>query len=417
MKRLTAIILIITTYIYLDHSIYGGLVSSLYFISVSLIMYNFIKRNGNYNPKSKKYLIYNILIFISFSIFDNVSLIYQNALAFTLLLYWLIVASGNRVSDKIDDLILKDFMFKSILLPLKKIFVIFEDLLKFKQKDTSTKHKKILAGIFLSLPIFMTVIPSLMVTDQTFNNIYESIFSLGFLENIQSFLVFASCVVASFLYSALYTNSANLKIVEIENKFKQDSIVIKTILNIFIAIYLSYIFSVAYTMFTVNLNSIYEIAKYARNSFFQLSYVTFINLCLFIAAKYFNQDEKSTKKQMTVIGVETIMIIILALSRMYAYVENYGFTILRFITTLTMVLMLIVSIFLILSLYSNFNYVEKIVLIFATIFLVLSYVNIDYWLNTYNLQKNSDLKIEKIFKTKSVLNLNLESIIKNKGLK
>lgn len=132
-------------------------------------------------------------------------------------------------------------------------------------------------------------------------------------------------------------------------------------------------------------------SSYARRGFFELCFVSLINLAIIICLNLFcryREDGKrpaSLKTITCILSIFTILLIATAVSKMVMYINVYGLTPLRVYTTWFMILLAVVfaGIFLTM-LRSNVNLPKLTVTAFTILFSLLSFCNADGLIARYN---------------------------------
>ena len=132
-------------------------------------------------------------------------------------------------------------------------------------------------------------------------------------------------------------------------------------------------------------------SSYARRGFFELCFVSLINLAIIICLNLFCKYREDGKRPASlkiitcVLSIFTILLIATAVSKMVMYIKVYGLTPLRVYTTWFMVLLAVVfaGIFLTM-LNSKINLPKITVTAFTILFSVLSFCNADGLIAKYN---------------------------------
>ncbi|MCI6272730.1 MAG: DUF4173 domain-containing protein [Erysipelotrichaceae bacterium] len=366
----------------------GGFSITLFTLMIICLTLWYFKMKGvKVNKNHKIYLVYLILVSLSFSIFENYSInFFTYNMLFVSMGYWLITLSGNRTNDLIDEFILKDLWEKIVVIPLKNFNLFLKSIFHF-EKSTSNVFSRIILGMFISIPILIFISSLLMVTDITFNKIINKLiyFDFSSILNIPYFIF--SLILASGMFSALYTNINKLSLDKHKKIINFDDIVLKTILISLVCLYSVYLLSILYTYlnYDINIKTASEISSYARKGFFELSVVSFINFIVFSIVKHIDKNEKYL---LSIIGFQTLIITIMGLLRMFVYVGVYGLTSSRFNTLIFMGLMVFVILFHIFSLYINYNYMKISVLLVSLSFLFINFIYIDKQIVNYNIINN-----------------------------
>lgn len=388
---ITAILMWMISYFYLDNLfIYYGLGFSITIFTVLIIAlsYWYIRKNEiSITKESYYYMAYVLMIGLSFSIFRGTGISFVKMLVLlTSLGYWLIVVTDSRTSKQLDQSILKDLLVKVLFIPISKLYLLSINLFpKVSIKDKKTIN--VLYGLVIAFPVLLIVISLLSNTDSTFNSIWSLFTSFKFLEELNLFMLVISFILASGFFSALYTNINKVDVSRNAIKPYLDNIVIKTVLICFVLLYLIYLMSVSYTYFNYQTvtSSASDISSYAKSGFYELCVVCFINFILFITSRWLSvEEDKIIKTLLCVIGAQTLVMISLAILRLFVYINVYGLTYLRVNALVFMLLLFITVTLFIIGLFKNINYAKISVLIGSFVFLIMCYINIGNLIVNYN---------------------------------
>ena len=244
----------------------------------------------------------------------------------------------------------QEFLMKGIQL-LAGTFESISDVIdslkhKFKKKEDienekSEKRKQVLKSFIYAIPVVLIVLILLMSADSVFANIFENIFiefkNIFMAENFVMFcLRICIIMVFFFIFSGFFVNilkkdtmfnsESEEKIVEIRIE-KMTINMILTILNIFYLIFSIIQFTSLFS--NMNTND-FDYATNARQGFFQLMLISFINIVMIILAKVNKGNISSYTKGMSILTlVFTVVILLSAFFRMNLYEKAYGYTYLR----------------------------------------------------------------------------------------
>ncbi|NLC96032.1 MAG: DUF4173 domain-containing protein [Erysipelotrichaceae bacterium] len=396
---LTAIFMWLISYFYISNTLTTnglGFSITIFTVLILLVSLYFIKSN---NIKVKKesyiYFVYVLLIGLSFSIFiDSGKKFIKILVLFISLGYWLIVASDSQTNDELDQNILKDLFMKIFFVPMSKLYLLPKNLF-FKISIKDKKTTNVIIGLIIVFPLIIIVSSLLSNTDETFRKLINFSINLDFLYELNIFYIVVSFFLASGLFSALYINVNKIKINDNLKALNLDKLIIKTILISMILIYVLYLSSVSFTYINhlTLLNSASDISNYARSGFYELCGVSFINFILFIVCKWLvSEVDLSIKHLLIIIAVQTLILSLLALLRLFVYINIYGLTYLRIYALIFIFLMFFVIVLLAYSLYSNINYTKISVIIGSSVFLALCYINVGNLILKYNLSIKQEIR-------------------------
>lgn len=293
---------------------------------------------------------------------------------------------------------------------IKTIVNIFEPIVNFiipfrwiaersKDKTKSMLIKRVLLGVAISIPCVLFLIIMLSSADMVFQNNFISFNQ--WIVNLFEFLNIIKLIVSVFagfyLFSHLYKvfNEEDSSIVKLtDNKtgyIKQvrgDVIVFNILLvsiliiyTIFIAIQFKYLFSAGALPNGLNY------AEYARRGFFELVFLSVLNIALILLTTYLLKDkiyeDKNkwalfTKLMLIYLCVITGILLISSYYRMSLYDSAYGFTRLRVLVYMFLVFEAVGLVAtLVYIVKHNFNIITVYAVIGLTFYLTLNLVKID----------------------------------------
>ena len=296
------------------------------------------------NKKAFILVIPIILLSATYFIYHNTLFQMINVLVI-LILMMIMCIYATRLHVKIQE-----FLVKAIEL-LAGSFESISDVIdslknKFKKKEDveNEKTEKIKQGLksfVYAVPVILIVLILLMSADSVFANIFANIFdefkNIFMAENFVMFCI-RMCIIIIFFFifsgffvnilkkDTMFNSESEEKIVEIHIE-KMTINMILTILNIFY-----FIFSIIqFTSLFSNINTNdFDYATYARQGFFQLMIISFINIVMIMLAKINKGNTSSYTKGMSILILLFTMVILLsAFFRMNLYEKAYGYTYLR----------------------------------------------------------------------------------------
>ncbi len=372
------------------------------FVSIFTLIY---KRE---EAKNKKGLLMFVPIFIlSLNYYLSGSYLWRapNFLC-TMLLY------STMVAILTDNFPVKELSFKflfkileHVIVPLRNFNIPFKWINKYKSDDAKKKlHSSIILGIFISLPFVVFLLIMLSSADLVFSvkveNTLEWFSKMLDLELI--FKIIFGMIAGLYLFGLIYIVFAEKKsdsqnaIFTLEIRPKNaDTIVINILLSSILLVYTLFIFIqfkylFAGSVLPGNLNY----AEYARRGFFELIFLSFLNIGLILLTVYLykekiyvqrNKWSNLTKIFMIYLCAVTFVMLISSFYRMYLYDQEYGFTRLR---VLVYGFLIFESIGLIITaafiMRPEFNIMAVYMVIGLCYYLCLNVVQIDYIIAKHN---------------------------------
>ena len=375
-----------------------GLSVTLFIIPLIILIYYSLKINNKIkDKKGLLFIIPIILLSLTYLIFDNYFFRVTNTLAIPILLTLLYIYT-IKPTFNIKNII--ESIIKIVIEPLSHIgnvYHLITEQIKKKIK-VSNKIKRVTKSIIIIIPIVLIVLFLLSSADQIFGNIFNKLFNLTSKISLSNTIKRLIPMIILFFYLSATINYLLYNYSKTENNEKEinlniDSLTVKILLTTLNIIYI--IFDIiqikSLILHQVSMNISY--AEYAREGFFQLMIVSFINLIIILVSKSIEkkQDEKSKKyiKIMNLIMVFlTFIIIISSFIRMHMYETEFGYTLLRllvYFSLITEIILLIPTIIYIIN--SKFNIVKYYIIILITMYITINFINIDYIIAYRNIKR------------------------------
>ncbi len=391
---------------------------------ISYLIYILNKNNKIINKKALLFLIPIILLSSTYFIFNHILFQFFNFIVIFLLIVIMCIYLCK------PKMMLPKFLYTIISVIMGALESI-DDVIKYfkipeKKRDNKVlqKVRKIGKSILISLPIIIVVLLLLMSADEIFKEMFNSIFSIfdgittipgmfTFIMRI-AVIVIVSLLIAGFLTNLVKENTMFTQ----ENKESEESKGIKiekTTINIVLTI-----LNIIYLMFsTIQFTNLFshignikgfDYATYARQGFFQLMFVSFINFAILFVINM-NKEikaKKYTKFMSLLMILFTVVIILSAFYRMNLYQEVYGYTYLRIFVYFALIteLLLVVPI-IIYVLGKNIDIVKTSIIIVSTMYVILNFINIDKIIANKN--------IDKYFEDPQNSHFDLNYLIENTG--
>ena len=314
-----------------------GLNIILFIIPLLVFLYNvffiFDKKKMIRNRYGLLFLIPIILLSISYFIYDNYFFQWFNIIIITLsffLMYLFTIKPTSYFSTFLSDL------WKIAFYP----FSYFEKYFKLVSNSISSFlklsdfGKRKIKSIIIVLPIVIIVFLLLSSADMIFSNIFDHFFKLFqglsidniFSRGIRIAIIFT--YLGSSIYYILYVFTKEKEKQSKEDK-KIDHYTIKILLISLNVLYVIFDFiQIRSLIFHQGLKNIHY-AEYARSGFFQLMFISLINIVILLLSKKADEDTKFNKLMGSIMISLTFIIIVSSFMRMYMYESAYGYTLLR----------------------------------------------------------------------------------------
>ena len=307
-----------------------------------LLSYLIILKNISINKKSFFILIPIVLILVSdFLVKIASSNKILNILALTICYTFFFMMLVNE-KFKLTVTSLKE-IYK--LFP-KKVFANLGYLIPTKKKISNEKIGNAILGLSLGGIIGFVILVLLISADQYFSSFVSKIFSLRNFDASNIVLLIITFIVMFSVVVNIILNKDEKNIpVKIVNANEITVCIILSIINfIFLLFLVSEISKLTFNF--LKLPEAYTYSSYAREGFFQLLIITIINFSIIMFLKYKSTILETNKKSRilsVVLIIFSILLIFNSYYRMFLYIGNYGFTVLRLQVILFLAMELVVA--------------------------------------------------------------------------
>lgn len=378
-------------------------------------------------PGSKKTLVFSAFLGISVALLAFTFFMYSDAILSVLnffvivllLLIQLLHYSEAVLSDWDKPRFFSELFVSPFLRPFKFVGVISRVIksLNRKSPEASTspedvKHKKaiksVLIGILLATPVLLVVVGLLSSADQVFGLYTQDMFD--FFMKIQISEYVYTLVIAAigfpFLFSFLYSYyiryselSGSKQLATINQPlFTIEPVMAATFilcLNIVYGLFSFIQFSSLFGAFQSVLPEQITFAEYARQGFFQLSAVAFINILIVIISVLLVKREGLAgvfvKVMSVLLVIFTFVLLASAAYRMKMYIDVYSLSKLRVLVSLFMVLIGLLLIYsLVKEFFPNFKFVKFGFITAVIVLLVTNFLNVNALIARYNTKQFMD---------------------------
>jgi len=226
---------------------------------------------------------------------------------------------------------------------------------KFSKHSSNQKQfdvwKKVLIGICVSVPFLFIIVNLLISADTQFARILSS---------IPHFLTFRGDLIVRFVIILIYTFLffgflqvlllRKIDVIQQDGIMKSislDGVITLTVLLLTDLVYILFVAVQFKYFFSGTLEDGYTYAEYARRGFFELLFVTLINLTLTVAVVSTSKTvqgwlKKTIRVALTVLVLSSGVILLSAFMRMSMYEEAYGFTLLRVLVHSFMIFLMVI---------------------------------------------------------------------------
>ena len=349
-----------------------------------------------FNKKIGKFIYFNctisILLSISNFITGNEMIIFFNYCGILLLT----LVNGLYLFANLENVSFTEhikLLISTAIKPNSHIASPIGDLISSRELIKVKKDSKILyviLGIIITIPTILLTGSLLSSADKVFSNSFESVLMFFDFDYLYEHIMgLAYIAIATYLGSYLFVTYLSTKeFAPHKGKMHEFEPIIAIIVNssislmymVFCAIQVYYLFFHAGT-----LPENYTYAEYAREGFFQLLCVCFLNVIIVLICNEFFKGNKVLSYINVAISICTFIMIASSAYRMLMYINEYGLSTTRiFVLWFLMLLVFIMTGLTIQIKYKKFNFFKYSVIITSMCYLLLSFGHIDYFIAYYN---------------------------------
>ena len=387
------------TYIYLMMAPNPGISVPVFIIIQFVCLYLILKNKKQIkNPRGLLVMIPIFMVSLNHFISANNMWRATNFFVVIFLYSLMFLMLNGKLSFKTIDI--KGFVaaVANIFEPVFNFAVPFKWIAeRSKDKEKTLLIKRILIGVVITIPCAVFLTMMLSSADMVFYNNFVSL-NRWFADSLNIFYlikliygIFVGLYLFGHLYSA-FSEEETKGVISINNdeiiKFKGDIIVLNillvsilTIYSIFIVIQFKYLFSSGVLPYGLNY------ADYARRGFFELIFLSVLNIVLILTVTYLLKDkiycEKTkwavfTKFMLVYLCILTGILLVSSYYRMSLYDGAYGFTRLRIIVYLFLIFEAVgLAATLIYIMKHSFNILAVYTAVAVAFYLTLNLVKID----------------------------------------
>lgn len=408
----------------------GFISTALYLLIITAVLL-YLKHRGH------KFSKLNIAAFAVLYLFSFVFSITANELIKTLDAVFLFIGGSYLVfsvaNDKHD--IERFLPFAAAKAVFSIPFTTFSSQIVIS-KDAASRSKSgnniklMLIGLLVTVPLTWGVGALLMSADQGFENMFSG-FSIWIKHLDIGVFIFQLCLAlpcSMYLFNLLYNSSHRNDVVRLDQQkctYKVLSmrhipnILLYTAITPICILYILFFIAQAnyfLSAFSGSLPDGYSYSEYARRGFFELFWVSMINLTVIIvmsllAKKGGEKKPAAMKAYTTTLSLFTIILIATALSKMMMYINEYGLTQLRVYTSWFMVLLAMVFVMIIIKQFRfSFHIARWLTAVFTVMFALLCFSRPDALIADYNISMYNSGKLEEL-DTISLLEMSDDAVL------
>lgn len=211
--------------------------------------------------------------------------------------------------------------------------------------------KKIILGVIISFPVLFVVLYLLISADAQFEKLLGQLPDLftirpEYIFRLVVILLFTS-VFFGFMQALFYKKVQLLQNEGIAKSLSMDGVIVLTVLILLDLVYVVFVAVQFKYFFSGALEAGYTYAEYARRGFFELLFVTLINLSVTTAVIHLTKSsygkmKKTIQIALTVLVLSSGVLLTSAFMRMMMYEEAYGFTFTRILAHSFMIFLMVI---------------------------------------------------------------------------
>lgn len=328
-------------------------VKRLLFVLGYILVNELIVRGRGRTPARETYCWYAVMVLVALTsvtgISEPVSLFGLHLCA----IYVAVVGSGILYEGRTGSFIAADMFNSGVLKAFPGIPNLFKDIgdLKSKDKEKASVASVVggIVGVLVMIPIFIVAVALLCGINSSFDvsvtrvlNSITNVINLRWL--IDNFGFFVLALPASlYLYGMMSSCAGSDGLLEKESYQKLSKwreacrkvspILSTVVMGCFVVLYIiffvfegSYLFSA----FFGRLPEEFTAAEYARQGFFELTGIMFINMLVFLLVSYFSRRDAVARKVSSVMTValmsESVVFAVVSFSKLALYYSRFGYT-------------------------------------------------------------------------------------------
>lgn len=272
-----------------------------------------------------------------------------------------------------------------------------------KTLGTAGKNRSaVLVGLLIAVPVLAILIPLLVSADAAFEGLLNLLPETDLSEPVAAVILglCAACV----LYTRAVALVKNEKTPAAQKQHKgMHPLTVNTVLGAVCGVYVVYLFSqLAYISGGLAgiLPEEFTMAEYARRGFFEMVCLCAVNLGIMTAAVALTggrESKLSTRILCLVVGAVTLFLVATAAAKMIMYIDAYGLTRLRALTSVIMVFMAVTTVVVgIWLLLPKLPYMKIIVVAGLLIGAATAWADVDTVVAAYNVNAYQSGKLETV---------------------
>lgn len=379
-------------------------ISYLLFIIAFYSLFFYRYRGFAFNHQRFGYLLLICvwLLAVGYFINDNIFFYALNIMVIPALVFFHLVLVTSQKNIRWNKLAFIAYLFSKLGGAIK-YNLIFASLMGkfFKQGMDESKFqvwRKVTIGILISIPVLFIVLGLLMSADTQFERLMGGIpqwFQMVDAEVVARIFIVLSFTFTFFgLMQVLMRKQINVLIQDGDKlPFKMDTIITITVLVLINAVYVLFIIVQFKYFFSGTLQGDFTYAEYARKGFFELIFVTLINLTVTVLVLTFVDRSIGLIKRfmqvlLTALVISSGVLLSSAFMRLSMYEAAYGFTFIRVMAHSFMIFLVVIFMYTLIKIWieklSLFHFYFISSLLYYTL---MNVINVEQIIVTKNIER------------------------------
>lgn len=370
------------------------------FIAITLAFSIFVlyKFNIKIKPISYFLIITIMLCSISVCLTSNYAIIAFDYIAIILLIFFFMLEQLYRtekwsVARNLQLLLVRMLgIIEYCLKPWSHLFSFSNNLKKYKNKNKTY----IFIGLIIALPLTSFILMILANADEVFASMFENILTIVSVSPNTIGIIFSLLFIYSLMYSFICSSMVKKEIIQFK-KQKAQSVIAITFTSIIAFVYLVFCILQISHLFTGYLGEL-SYAQFAREGFFELLFVSGINLCMVIICVELFEYHKVLNVILSFISGCTYILIASSAYRMILYIKVHNLTFLRiFVLWFLAVLTIWMTGAIVYIIKRKWNYFKFSVFVLTVMYLIFAYTSPDQIIAKYNVTFNPVMEVKDIY--------------------
>ncbi len=397
-------------YVFCLYDNYMGITYPLFTAGfLGMYLYFLKKENQKLKKSSVFYMVSVFLLGLSNCLTGNEMIVFFNKAA-SFLLYGILFVHNSYHDEKWRFLKYVESLLEfgiSIIENLPAVFLVGRRQRREKSAEGKARKKDsnavyILLGLLIGLLLLCLILPMLASADQVFGDLLNQVFQTLFIEIaiperlIKIAVMFCWGILFFF---GLLSAVKKKKIKEQQSDIRSlEPVIAVTFLSVIGIVYLIFcLIQISYLFVGgMDLPSGYTYSGFAREGFFQLLFVSVLNLGVVLLCIELFRNHRLLKILLTFLSGCTYIMLISSACRMCLYIQAYGLTRLRVLVIAALLAIAVILGGMICSIYKEeFPLFRFSTVVVTVVYVILSLSHMDAFIAEYNIsQKGFDITSE-----------------------